>query len=101
MSDPVDVLLTTLTRHGVVLTADGENLDIDAPDGVLTPELIERLMLHKLDILDRLRRTMPCHNMHFMPVNWRDESPRAGRIRTVCRVCGKFIGYRPVGPSAN
>ena len=101
MNDPIDVLLATLTRQGVVLTADGDNLGIDAPDDVLTPELIERLKWHKFDILDRLRRTMPCHSMHFMPVNWRDESPRAGRIRTVCRVCGKFIGYRPIEPSNN
>jgi hypothetical protein len=26
---------------------------------------------------------------------WRDEPAERGLIRTVCSVCGKFIGYRP------
>lgn len=34
-----------------------------------------------------------CHN----PANQIDATPKAGRIRSTCRQCGKWLGYRPVG----
>lgn len=36
----------------------------------------------------------PCIS-HVDPKLWRDEPPANGLIKTVCSVCGKFIGYRP------
>lgn len=33
---------------------------------------------------------------HFRPENYVDEPPVAGKIRTHCKICGDFIGYRPV-----
>lgn len=33
---------------------------------------------------------------HIDSGNWIDEPPRGGFIRTCCKLCGKFVGYRPV-----
>lgn len=32
---------------------------------------------------------------HHDPKNWIDEPPKNGMIRTHCKVCGEFVGYRP------
>jgi hypothetical protein len=37
---------------------------------------------------------MPCELDHRDPKNWRDEHVAGGRIRSLCKGCGKFIGYR-------
>jgi hypothetical protein len=35
---------------------------------------------------------VPCR--HNDSTTWRDEPAEDGRVRVVCRTCGKFIGYR-------
>lgn len=37
---------------------------------------------------------MTCHALHHDERNWRDEPAKNGRIRTMCKHCGTFIGYR-------
>ena len=32
---------------------------------------------------------------HCNPELWQDESPKRGKIRTHCKICGNFLGYRP------
>jgi hypothetical protein len=44
-------ILTELRANGAVLVPIGERLRIEAPIGVLTPELKERLRRHKVELL--------------------------------------------------
>ncbi|MFQ4144475.1 amino acid adenylation domain-containing protein [Chlorogloeopsis sp. ULAP02] len=48
-------LLTTLADRGVKLSINNDSLLIDAPKGVLSPELRESLAKHKTDLLSLLR----------------------------------------------
>lgn len=47
-------LLADLRAQGIVLTADGDNLHFDAPTGALTPDLLEEMRAHKVDLLKAL-----------------------------------------------
>ncbi len=47
-------LLTTLRGHGVTLTARGDRLHVDAPQGALTSVLRAALREHKAAVLDLL-----------------------------------------------
>ena len=47
-------LLNTLSHRGVKLAANGDSLAVDAPKGVLTPELRDSLIEHKAKILELL-----------------------------------------------
>ena len=46
-----EALLAQLNAHGVLIEANGNNLRIDAPQGAITPELLESLKERKDDIL--------------------------------------------------
>ena len=50
----VDDLLTELSRLSVKITINGDRLHIDAPAGVLTPQLRAALAEHKPLLLQRL-----------------------------------------------
>lgn len=52
-------LLHDLTAQGVILSVDGVQLDVDAPDSVLTDDLLETLRAHKADLLDLLADENP------------------------------------------
>ncbi len=49
-------MLEDLTRHGVILEADGGQLIYEAPADVLTPEVLEAIRANKPQLLELLRR---------------------------------------------
>jgi hypothetical protein len=46
--------ITELRERGVILSRNGDRLHVDAPKGVVTPELREMLVRYKVDLLDVL-----------------------------------------------
>lgn len=47
-------LLRDLAAQGVILSTDGDHLDVDAPDAVLTDDLLATLRARKAELLDLL-----------------------------------------------
>ena len=88
-------LLTDLSARGVVVTIAGDSLELDAPAGVLSRDDIASLRMSKNDIMDVLKSRCRPHNNAD---NHRDEPDgrRHGWIRSTCRICGRFVGYRQV-----
>ena len=55
------------------------------------PECILNYLFEVVWKIQPVRRDHP----HNDSQNWADEPPAAGLIRTHCKICGDFIGYRP------
>ncbi len=51
-------LLTELHESGVILSVDGDELQVDAPAGVLTPKMRAAISEHKAELMGALRT--PC-----------------------------------------
>ncbi|MFP5270440.1 non-ribosomal peptide synthetase [Coleofasciculus sp.] len=63
-------LLTHLSNQGVKLAANGNSLDVDAPKGVITPNLRQALAEHKAEILLLLHQNTkdaPGQNVPWLP----------------------------------
>jgi hypothetical protein len=54
MTDTLDALMETAARLGIRLWVERDRLRYQAPRGVLTDELRQRLRQHKYEIIDRL-----------------------------------------------
>jgi TubC N-terminal docking domain len=101
----IDDLLEQLAERGVTLYLDGERLRYWGPQGALTGALRDAIARDRQRILHRLRSApsvvhaadASAHCTVCDQRNWTENSPQDGRIRTTCRVCGRFIGYRPAG----
>jgi hypothetical protein len=105
-------LLAECSGHGIRLApTDGGGLEIDAPQGALTPDLLARLKTHKGDLLGMLRpapkvapalivatRDAPAKPMKPVcrcgSTTWLDV-PIHGRqsVRRDCARCGRFIDF--------
>jgi hypothetical protein len=68
------------------------------PSSAITPEVAGLIRRHRSDLVDLLSGSCTPHNDEANYIN----AAAGGRIRTTCRRCGRFIGYRPAdsGPSA-
>lgn len=54
MNTATESLLTDLRRRGVVVETRGDSIHVDAPPGVLNPELVSQLKRHKQHLLMEL-----------------------------------------------
>lgn len=96
-------LIAEAKAVGLVVLADGEKLIVRGPKSAGAVAL--RLLEHKADVMavlgsavesaTTMRGDRPRCVVHVNHADWVDEPPSDGRIRTVCKVCGAFIGYRP------
>ena len=96
----LDDLFDRLAERAVHLSLEGDRLCFRAPKGALSADLRHAIVDHREAVIARLQRraslgTATGHCSVCDRRNWVDESPKDGRIRTVCGVCGRFIGYRP------
>jgi amino acid adenylation domain-containing protein len=67
----VTELITRLREQGVRIRATGQELEVDAPEGVLTPELLAELANRKVELLRLLswsRRSDIATDIHLEPV---------------------------------
>lgn len=82
------------------LFAAGVEVQLIDPDKIrivsdrpISQGLVEEIARSKPQIIDELRRKCA----HLDPAQYRDEVDGGGRIgwiRTTCRKCGRFVGYR-------
>lgn len=99
----IDDLLRCLADRSVELYSADNRLRYRAPEGALTAELRGHIAAHRLAIIKHLRgsatgsaRPRCCGKCDRQ--NWVDGPAEEGRVRTTCGKCGRFIGYRPIGP---
>jgi hypothetical protein len=95
----IDELLRTLSERHIELYVDAGRLRFRAPTGALTDELRGVIASQRIDLIAKLTpatKRVDCFCIRCDPRDWIDAPARDGRIRTTCRVCGRFIGYRKV-----
>jgi hypothetical protein len=98
-----DQLLNQLAGSNVRLFLEGPRLRFRAPPQALTAELRTAISVHRNEIIKQLALKGPSTEATRLPctkcdhLDWVDDPPVDGRIRTTCGKCGRFIGFRPVG----
>ena len=97
-----DDLLRQLADHGVELYLDGDRLRFRARPGALSQQWRDEIAARRMAIVlhlasHRVAAASTGHGPNCDRRYWVDDAPQDGRIRTTCSICGRFIGYRPVG----
>ncbi len=70
-------VLTYLRAHDVQVWLDGERLRLNAPKGVLTPELQAELTRHKAELIEFLRTAEAATRLTLPPIQ---PAPRTGPL---------------------
>lgn len=96
----LDELLCGLAARSVELFLAGDRLRYRAPKGALDADLRNQIAAYRLAIIEHLQAAKAAAGERQRcgicdRRDWVDEQPKDSRIRTNCRKCGGFIGYRP------
>jgi hypothetical protein len=86
--------IDALSKMGVsVVCPSPGRIRLTVPVGDVPSEAVALARDHKAELIDLLTQSCQPHNK---PENYIDAPApnRPGWIRTTCRVCGRFIGYR-------
>lgn len=95
-------IVAELSAMGVcvsVASASPDRIRLTAQAGDVPAEAVVLARDHKPLLLELLNGNCQPHNNPANHVDQPDPS-RSGWIRTTCRVCGRFIGYRRVNVSS-
>ena len=92
-----EALVRGLRAKGVTFEVTNGRIAFQGPEGVLTQSDLDEMKEFKPEILLLFNRSCRLHNDQR---NYVDVVLKSGWIRTTCRVCGRFVGYRPLGVGA-
>ena len=88
--------LDRLSSLGVaVAVVPPGRLHLTTANGHVPDKAVRLARDYKPELVEHLRPCRPHNN----PANYIDAEVQPGVIRTTCRVCGRFIGYRYLDPS--
>ena len=89
-------LLTTLRSAGAVVVVNGDRLEIDAPETVLTDDVVDQLRHHKPVLLKLLAKPAwrcRCGSVAWIDVVLRHDPHFGTSTRRDCARCNRFVSF--------